>query len=562
MRKAVLGSVLLAISVACTGCSSSADGGGTGATGGSGGPLTALSFDADNALPAAGGAAAAIAFATGFGDTISSIFETIASAPAAASTAIFPKQAHLDFSDFCSSGTATLQAPSWPPDTWSSGSQISLNLTACEGSVIAAAAVSGTIALTISGVTVDGPTSGPSIGAAADVELTISPPGETVITVKGLFEVLARVSFGFEDNGRIIFRLGAQRDEDLLTVTDDQVLRLGCFDIDLFVEDLEPAGIAPLGVADLGGQIYTINDYTMTPPLIGFVAGVPISGDMTLYSGDLSAQGSERSGACAEFMGTGDISFVTATFSAGGCIDLNGEDLEEMSFQSSTTWDKLLDRDFTSGSGGVCGGGIPVTCGDVPAGAIEITDSDFQDSNWDVVITQSEGAIVDAQAVRETSGGVDNSAFRRMTHVLENPGTCPDGSCTMIVFHKIGTTYDPSPSGQGAIDYIDYTEAQRVIMPAFEGGAVGWALAVEQAGQRYTALAEVTSFNVTGWTTNGLCELTAADFGPTDGPHPDFSASGGELTFGYTRSNSTSSVDAPQTSVHGIDDFKLVIVKQ
>ena len=87
LRKAVLSAALLASSIAWTGCGGSdangGGGGGTGATGGSGGSGTALSFDVDTALPATAGASAAIAFATGFGNTVSSVLDRVAAVPQA-----------------------------------------------------------------------------------------------------------------------------------------------------------------------------------------------------------------------------------------------------------------------------------------------------------------------------------------------------------------------------------------------------------------------------------------------------------------------------------------------
>jgi len=77
MRKTKLGSVLAAISVACIGCSgeggSAGGSGGASGTGGTGGPMTALSFDAETALPASAGAAVAVAFGTQFGALMSSL---------------------------------------------------------------------------------------------------------------------------------------------------------------------------------------------------------------------------------------------------------------------------------------------------------------------------------------------------------------------------------------------------------------------------------------------------------------------------------------------------------
>jgi hypothetical protein len=252
---------------------------------------------------------------------------------------------------------------------------------------------------------------------------------------------------------------------------------------------------------------------------------------------------------------------VTATFSPGGCIELVGEDSAGAAFGGESSWDKLLAGDFSPGGGEGCGPDVGVMCDALEPGDITevLSDSDFPDSNWEVEFVPTEGAVYDAPIVREASGGIEGSAFRNMTHTIESAANCAE-SCTLGAVHKFATTYDPSV--EGAIRYINYTEAQRVVMPGFNGAAVGWAFAVVQDERRYNALAETSSFTNTGWAINGICGLVAEDFGPADGPHPDFSASGGELTFAYIRSNTNSSEDGPITNVHGIDDFEVVIVKE
>jgi hypothetical protein len=311
-------------------------------------------------------------------------------------------------------------------------------------------------------------------------------------------------------------------------------------------------------------EIFTINDYAPRVTGIGrsitFDAdGLPGSGDMTLLGGDHSGEDTERANESRCLLGEAGDTFVTATFSAGGCVDLQGVN-KDGPFQNSTSWDKLIDRDFTSGSGGGCGGGMNLTCDELPADAVVeiIADSDFQDSNWQVEEVATEGAMYEAPVVRQESSGVDNSPFRNMTHSIENATNCAE-SCTLGVVHTIATKYDPS--ADGAIAFINYTEAQKVITPGFDGAAVGWAFAVVQGGRRFNG-PSTTAFTVTGWTTNGLCGLTQDDFGPADGPHPDFSASGGELSFAYIRTNTNTSEVAAITNVHGIDDFEVVIVKE
>ncbi len=82
MRKAILSSILLASSIACTGCSSGG-GDGTGGTGG-GGSGTALSFDAQTALPATAATAIAMEFSNAIGETFAAVFQAIDLAPLAA----------------------------------------------------------------------------------------------------------------------------------------------------------------------------------------------------------------------------------------------------------------------------------------------------------------------------------------------------------------------------------------------------------------------------------------------------------------------------------------------
>jgi hypothetical protein len=340
------------MSIAYTGCSSGGDGGG--GSGGSGGPTAPLSFDAETSRPAAGGAAAAVAFAAQFGNTVSAILGALGNAPEAASVLVTRK---LDISAFiCPGGgladlTGQIEV----------GQEVKLLFNDCAGSPFGPGSVSGEITLAIEeGTNFDSFLGGPIYATAVVRSLDISSGG----TLEGGFDVFAEASAGL---AMINLRLGNQLDSDLLTWSGGgQVLQLGCFDILQRIQ--APSGfVLPLGVANLGGKIYTINDYAAPagPPRIDFDAnGVPRAGDMTLYSGDGSVEGSDRTGPCQEFAGTpaGDCSDVDALFSAGGCISLSGQKFNETTlecepFEASTSWDKLLDRDFTEGGGELCDGG-------------------------------------------------------------------------------------------------------------------------------------------------------------------------------------------------------------
>jgi hypothetical protein len=358
MRKAILGPVLLAMSIACTGCSGGGDGEGSGGSGGSG-STAPLSFDAETSLPAAGGAAAATAFAAQFGSTIASILDALGNAPEAASFGVTRK---INVSGFICTGGGSADLTGQIVE----GEEVKLVLNDCLGSAFGAGSVSGDITLTInSGTNFDLFNGGP-IYATAVVMLDISPGGSLV----GGFDAFAEASAGL---AMINLRLGKQQDSDLLTWTEGgQVLQLGCFDILQRIQS--PSGfVSPRGVANLAGQIYTINDYATSsvPPIDFDSSGVPRAGDMTLNSGDGSIEGSDRSGPCQPFVGTpaGDNSYADALFSAGGCISLSGAKFDGSTFESLTSWGKLLDRDFTEGGGESCGGGGTGGSGGAPTGA-------------------------------------------------------------------------------------------------------------------------------------------------------------------------------------------------
>lgn len=346
----VFSAAALAAAIAIAGCSS--DGGNSGGSGGNGGsagtgggPDLPLSFDETTSLPATAASAAAMEAATRFGNAVSSILGLITAGSDAAVTGASPK---VLLPGFCpGGGSADLEVPSGLPPTWSPGDQILLTLMSCEGSVLAAGAISGSIDLEIEGVTVVGPVGGTSVDLSAAVNLT----GDATIT--GSFK--ASVDIAISQVGlitRLIVRLGKQLDGDRLSLSDGSLnLELGCFDIDVFLSTLEDDAIAPLAVAKLGNQVYTINDYALPPPLIAFDGGgVPKTGELSMHSGDNSAASPDRSAACYPNTPPGNGSTITATFSDGGCIQLSG------AVSQSSSWDKLRSGDLSPGGGEGCDG--------------------------------------------------------------------------------------------------------------------------------------------------------------------------------------------------------------
>ena len=226
-----------------------------------------------------------------------------------------------------------------------------------------------------------------------------------------------------------------------------------------------------------------------------------------------------------------------------------------------------------SGSGGM--GGTSGECTDPPEGLfVVIEDGELDDADWEYTEAFTDGAMVATEPTgQQLSGGVDGSSYRSMTHQIANPDLSDpncnepppdDARCafTLVVEHEHiaeGATY--TPSTDGAIDYIDYSESHINAQPAFEGAAVGWTFALWQAGTRYTYLQDQNSgaFSDVRWTIESRCGLRPEDFSPE--PGPDFSDEGAEMTFGYVRSNTNSSPDVTVRNVHGIDEFRVVIVR-
>ena len=219
-----------------------------------------------------------------------------------------------------------------------------------------------------------------------------------------------------------------------------------------------------------------------------------------------------------------------------------------------------------SGGGGTGGsGGMPAACADPSENPfVVIEDEDFDDADWQHTETHEEGSIISTEPTgQEGVDGVDGSPYRLMTHEITNPSlgapdcAADDCSFTMIVSHQYvaaGGTYWPAMDG--AIDYIDYSESRIITEASFNGAAVGWTFVIWQDEGRYRVPG--TAFNNVMWSSESLCGLTPQDFG-SEGPN---FVDGGPMTFGYSRSNTNTSPGVLQRNVHGIDNFRVVIVKK
>lgn len=372
MRKVILTSVLLASSMACTGCSSGGNGNGGGGSGGTDGPQTAFSFDEESAEQAASATAAAVDLSTKFGSVMSNLLSALGSGVSASPVGVGPK-AQIPIPPICTQGEATLNwegsGVSQQPPFLTEGDVVTLTLVDCAGSPVSTGAANGTIILTIASASGGLPYIGGIIGATAELDLSIAPD----ITISGSFAVNANLPNLALAN--LFF--GARSADDRITLTQGFFrTELACFDIYQRV-GLAGPGIEffrPLGVMSLNDQIFTLNNYESDPPNISFeFAGfdaTPFRGSLTLTSGDrsqLAVEGDPDSlPVCASFSGlpTPNDSFVEATFTGGGCVALEGTDTGGTPFSLVRLWDSLLDAG-TPGEdpGEQCEGGVGGTGG-------------------------------------------------------------------------------------------------------------------------------------------------------------------------------------------------------
>jgi hypothetical protein len=184
-----------------------------------------------------------------------------------------------------------------------------------------------------------------------------------------------------------------------------------------------------------------------------------------------------------------------------------------------------------------------------PAGASIITFSDntFTPSDWSLT-TQTKGAGGNASAVQQSSGG-NPGAYRQVT--LNVIGS----SDSEVYAFNLKNSATVTPATTGAIISLTYSEDRKTtgqeFGPAIEqgsnlyyayggsGGTVGW----QSTAMTFTA----------GATTNNL--LTAFDTDVSSSVHPDFSANGAPMTFGFAAiDNSTAS---SFTAVSGYDNWAI-----
>ena len=200
--------------------------------------------------------------------------------------------------------------------------------------------------------------------------------------------------------------------------------------------------------------------------------------------------------------------------------------------------------------------GCLVTASAVLAAPDVIRDFTFTDTDWSVVpFVSGDGGLV--EAMQTTTG---NPIPSRRVHVVVNPSPSPTESSSIFGVHLYaGKTYDPST--QGPLTNVDYFEEALLVQGFGDGQATG--IALRQAGNAY--IHQVGATPDFAWTpkqgvgvpASGFVGISASGF---DGnAHPDFTAGGGPIEFGFFRANSTSPGAIGYQTVALIDNWTVLV---
>lgn len=194
------------------------------------------------------------------------------------------------------------------------------------------------------------------------------------------------------------------------------------------------------------------------------------------------------------------------------------------------------------------------------AHAVVFFDGVFNNSDWNLVgITNANGVGSSTVGFQVPAGGNPNQYRRIRNNILvSGPGGASIGL-------HLRATYSYNPGG-GAISVINYSE-DSINFVNQGGNGQGSGLVIVQSGNAYiqrtpTLVMPYATFNT--WQPNAAPGLTASDFWRIDlagnlfsGSNPDFTTSGGVMTFGFWRGNSGNS--SYQTDC-GIDNWRVEII--
>lgn len=186
------------------------------------------------------------------------------------------------------------------------------------------------------------------------------------------------------------------------------------------------------------------------------------------------------------------------------------------------------------------------------------TDDELFDADWDVVElvdqTFDDGATF--SGLRVTVGG-NPGAFRGVSNTWSHDGV---GSVSVVAGHmRQQADYDPSIDG--AITTVSFAFDASTTSTTYPlEAAIVFAPVLEQAGAYYVAGSGIEAgFN---WASLSEGSFFADDFAlyVGDGPaHPDFTATGGPITFGFAASSGPHATAGLYTTTGGLDSWQVTV---
>ena len=187
---------------------------------------------------------------------------------------------------------------------------------------------------------------------------------------------------------------------------------------------------------------------------------------------------------------------------------------------------------------------------DVVRNTSQITDSSFDDNDWeDVVETLNASGSGSGGHLR--FNGQAGADYRQITISINSGGA--DGRLAVFAINR-AQAY--SPSSDGAVLWIDYSESSINQLSGTQYSAP----AIRQNGKIYTLVPGGGAFATpeAAWTDHALTHLTQNDFrtlaSATD--HPDFSRNGSRIEIGFMR------LQVGQGATKGgIDNYRLVLYR-
>ncbi|MEO5786388.1 MAG: hypothetical protein ABIS17_12880 [Casimicrobiaceae bacterium] len=199
----------------------------------------------------------------------------------------------------------------------------------------------------------------------------------------------------------------------------------------------------------------------------------------------------------------------------------------------------------------------------VAAAQASVSDSTFLDTNWTLTtFTSGNGGSVVAGQV--ASGG-NPGAFRNVT---DNLNAAPSGSQTIVLGASIYTPFTYAPATSGAIASLSYSEDAACTSGCFGNGQSTGPALLQNGNIYILSSSTVITGPGTTFVNHSLSALTAADFGLVNvtttaifdnTQHPNFSATGAPIQFGFFRANGTGINGGGYSLAAGIDNWQIVI---